>query len=166
MNFTLARLVLNPEVFSKTASTGRNYSSYLLFTSHSHKRKFSAFALNPERETSGEEVLVVVGRGADGIYEAIRAKIVAPKLNILVIGKRKPLSKILAGHYPRGHKEFRGSFFNVHGPLDTMSWFSDHGVELKTEDDGRVFLVSNSSSSVIEFSCLKQSVRDVCLASH
>ncbi|XP_031254760.1 uncharacterized protein LOC116112776 isoform X1 [Pistacia vera] len=174
MNFTLARLVLNPEVFSKTASTGRNYSSYLLFTPHSQKRKFSAFALNTERETfdgqSGEEVLVVVGGGAAGIYGAVRAKTVAPKLNILVIEKGKPLSKvkisgggrcnvtnghcadnkIFAGHYPRGHKEFRGSFFNVHGPLDTMSWFSDHGVELKTEDDGRVFPVSNSSSSVID----------------
>ncbi|KAI3970625.1 hypothetical protein MKX01_024272 [Papaver californicum] len=31
-----------------------------------------------------------------------------------------------------------------------MSWFSDHGVQLKTEDDGRVFPVSNSSSSIID----------------
>lgn len=23
------------------------------------------------------------------------------------------------------------SFFSLHGPMDTMSWFSDHGVELK-----------------------------------
>lgn len=67
----------------------------------------------------------------------------------------------------------------MHGPMDTMSWFSDHGVELKvilktkccmfsyflttqcyisvkfhcslqTEDDGRVFPLSNSSSTVID----------------
>ncbi|PNX74686.1 FAD/NAD(P)-binding oxidoreductase family protein, partial [Trifolium pratense] len=31
-----------------------------------------------------------------------------------------------------------------------MSWFSSHGVELKIEDDGRAFPVSNSSSSVID----------------
>lgn len=60
-------------------------------------------------------------------------------------------------HYPRGNKEFRGSFFSMHGPVDTMSWFSDHGVNLKTEDDGRVFPVSNSSSSVIE--CLMSEMK-------
>lgn len=38
----------------------------------------------------------------------------------------------------------------MHSPADTMSWFADHGVKLKTEDDGRVFPVSNSSSSVID----------------
>lgn len=38
----------------------------------------------------------------------------------------------------------------MHSPADTMSWFTDHGVKLKTEDDGRVFPVSNSSSSVID----------------
>ncbi|KAG5527213.1 hypothetical protein RHGRI_028197 [Rhododendron griersonianum] len=52
---------------------------------------------------------------------------------------------ILAHHYPRGYKELRGSFFSEHGPKDTMSWFTDHGVELKTEDDGRVFPASNNS---------------------
>ncbi|XP_043705817.1 uncharacterized protein YtfP isoform X5 [Telopea speciosissima] len=57
---------------------------------------------------------------------------------------------ILAEHYPRGNKELRGSFFSTHGPWDTISWFSDHGVELKTEDDGRVFPVSDSSSSVVD----------------
>ncbi|RVW23948.1 hypothetical protein CK203_082577 [Vitis vinifera] len=67
------------------------------------------------------------------------------------------LRAILAEHYPRGNKEFRGSFFSMHGPVDTMSWFSDHGVNLKTEDDGRVFPVSNSSSSVIE--CLMSEMK-------
>ncbi|WJX67795.1 hypothetical protein P8452_52232 [Trifolium repens] len=37
-----------------------------------------------------------------------------------------------------------------------MSWFSSHGVELKIEDDGRAFPVSNSSSSVID--CLMSEV--------
>lgn len=34
--------------------------------------------------------------------------------------------------------------------MDTMSWFSERGVELKTEDDGRVFPISNSSSTIID----------------
>ncbi|KAI5410869.1 hypothetical protein KIW84_056133 [Lathyrus oleraceus] len=63
---------------------------------------------------------------------------------------------LFAENYPRGHKELRGSFFNAHGPEDTMSWFSSHGVELKIEDDGRAFLVSNSSSTVID--CLMSEV--------
>lgn len=97
----------------------------------------------------------MVGGGAAGIYGAIRAKTLAPNLNVIVIEKAKPLAKvkisgggrcnvtnghcpdnmILADKYPRGSKEFRGSFFNVHGPSDTMSWFSDHGVKLKIEED-------------------------------
>ncbi|EXB36665.1 hypothetical protein L484_002078 [Morus notabilis] len=117
-----------------------------------------------------EELLVVAGGGAAGVYGAIRAKTVAPQLSVLVIEKAKPLSKVkisgggrcnvtnghctdnmvLAENYPRGHKEFRGSFFEMHGPVDTMSWFTDHGVELKVEEDGRVFPVSNSSSSIID----------------
>ncbi|KAF7802927.1 YtfP isoform A [Senna tora] len=102
--------------------------------------------------SSREELLVVVGGGAAGVYGAIQAKTVAPNLSVVIIEKGKPLSKvkvsgggrcnvtnghcsdnmILAENYPRGHKELRGSFFNSHGPEDTMSWFSSHGVELKT----------------------------------
>ncbi|RZC93215.1 hypothetical protein C5167_029192 [Papaver somniferum] len=124
----------------------------------------------PKNQTCEEELLVVVGGGAAGIYGAIRAKTIAPHLGVLVIEKAKPLSKVkisgggrcnvtnghcpdkrvLANHYPRGSRELRGSFFNLHGPTDTMSWFSDHGVQLKTEDDGRVFPVSNSSYSIID----------------
>ncbi|KAI7988538.1 hypothetical protein LOK49_LG13G00517 [Camellia lanceoleosa] len=85
------------------------------------------------------------------------------------IGEGKPLSKvkisgggrcnvtnghcsdnlILAEHYPGGNKEL-GSFFSMHGPKDAMSWFSDLGVKRMTEDDGRVFPVSNNSSSVVD----------------
>lgn len=41
------------------------------------------------------------------------------------------LIQVLSENYPRGHKELRGSFFDVHGPQDTICWFSDKGVELK-----------------------------------
>ncbi|KAK4834414.1 hypothetical protein QYF36_022145 [Acer negundo] len=166
MNFTLARYVLQFGVSVEIASIRSNHNYFLL---SSKNRKFTTTAI-PVCGQSGEEALVVVGGGAAGVYGAIRAKTVAPKLNVIVIEKGKPLSKVkisgggrcnvtnghcvdnktLAERYPRGYREFRGSFFNVHGPMDTMSWFSDHGVELKTEDDGRVFPVSNSSSSIID----------------
>lgn len=38
---------------------------------------------------------MVVGGGAAGVYGAIRAKTVAPKLNVAVIERGKPLSKVL-----------------------------------------------------------------------
>ncbi|OAY73120.1 Uncharacterized protein YtfP, partial [Ananas comosus] len=69
------------------------------------------------------------------------------------------LTQRLTENYPRGNKELRGSFFNVHGPQDTMGWFSDHGVQLKTEDDGRVFPVSNSSASIVD--CLLNEAKRV-----
>lgn len=39
--------------------------------------------------------------------------------------------QIMAEHYPRGNKELKGSFFSMHSPLDTMSWFTDRGIKLK-----------------------------------
>ncbi|GFP90351.1 uncharacterized protein ytfp [Phtheirospermum japonicum] len=163
---TLPRFVLHNQALSKFSIRHRNYAFFL---SSNHRRRYCAVALSLSAKPA-EEVLVVVGAGAAGIYGAIRAKTIAPHLNVVVIEKAKPLSKVkisgggrcnvtnghcvdnvvLAGNYPRGNKELRGSFFNTHGPIDTMSWFSDHGVELKTEIDGRVFPISNSSSTIID----------------
>lgn len=39
---------------------------------------------------------MVVGGGAAGVYGAIRAKTVAPKLNVVIIEKGKPLSKVFS----------------------------------------------------------------------
>ncbi|KAL6960701.1 hypothetical protein U1Q18_038464 [Sarracenia purpurea var. burkii] len=159
MSFAFPRFILHFGVSSKS-STLRSKPGFSLF--YPKKRRYdgttSSFA-----HGSSEELLVVVGGGAAGIYGAIRAKTKAPNLNVLVIEKGKPLSKILAEHYPRGNKELRGSFFNMHGPKDTVSWFSDHGVELKTEDDGRVFPVSNSSASVVDCLLFEAKQRGVLL---
>ena len=57
--------------------------------------------------------------------------------------------KILSQFYPRGSKELRGAFYHFQ-PSDTMAWFEDHGVRLKTENDGRVFPVSDRSESVAD----------------
>ncbi|CAB4275080.1 unnamed protein product [Prunus armeniaca] len=148
MSFTLARFVLlHSRVCSEAATTTKNNGGLI---STLNKRKFTSTAIPRAQNKTTEELLVVVGGGAAGVYGAIRAKTLAPNLNVVVIEKGKPLSKMLAENYPRGHKELRGAFFNVHGPVDTMSWFSEHGVRLKIEDDGRVFPVSNSSSTIID----------------
>lgn len=41
-----------------------------------------------------EEKLLVVGGGAAGVYGAIHAKTIAPHLNVIIIEKGKPLSKV------------------------------------------------------------------------
>ncbi|TYG87953.1 hypothetical protein ES288_A13G256300v1 [Gossypium darwinii] len=144
MSFTLPRYFLRFH-FNFTARTestrAKNNHGYLFLAPKANTAKFTTASIPGDKpqKLSAEELLVVVGGGAAGVYGAIRAKTVASNLNVLVIEKGKLLSKVLADHYPRGNKELRGSFFNVHGPTDTMSWFVDKGVDLNTEDDGRVF---------------------------
>jgi predicted Rossmann fold flavoprotein len=62
----------------------------------------------------------------------------------------------LSRHYPRGGAALRGPF-EVFQPRDTIAWFEARGVQLKTEPDGRMFPVSNSSQTIIE--CLLRSAR-------
>lgn len=149
----------------------------LLHEHHKHpnltfkRNRLSVYSMqrHQHQHQSYEQVLVVIGGGAAGIFGAIRAKNVMPQLKVLVIEKGKPLTKVrisgggrcnvtnghfidtmlLADHYPRGNRELRGSYFKAHGPRDTVTWFSTHGVQLKTEDDGRMFPVSDSSSTVV-----------------
>ncbi|OAE27141.1 hypothetical protein AXG93_4666s1120 [Marchantia polymorpha subsp. ruderalis] len=126
-----------------------------------------------------QQRLVVVGGGAAGVYGALRAKSLCPHLEVLVLEKGQLLSKVrisgggrcnvttglfqdpkpLAGQYPRGHKELRGSYFLTHGPADTAAWFTQRGVALKTESDGRMFPQSNSSASIID--CLLQEAKRI-----
>lgn len=112
--------------------------------------------------------LVVVGGGAAGFFCAIQCAERNPKLKIVIVEKSKELlSKVrisgggrcnvthacfdpaeMVTKYPRGNKELLGPF---HRFLcgDMMGWLSDHGVETKIEDDGRVFPASNSSTTII-----------------
>jgi predicted Rossmann fold flavoprotein len=55
----------------------------------------------------------------------------------------------LALSYPRGGRALLGPFARFQ-PRDTMTWFASRGVALKTEADGRVFPVSDSSATVID----------------
>ncbi|XP_057947767.1 uncharacterized protein LOC131143465 isoform X5 [Malania oleifera] len=70
-----------------------NPRSYGLLASHPKKRRFPAITTSMARRSS-KELLVVIGGGAAGVYGAIRAKTVAPNLNVVVIEKGKPLSKV------------------------------------------------------------------------
>jgi predicted Rossmann fold flavoprotein len=117
--------------------------------------------------------LAVIGGGASGYFAAINCAEANSQAKIVIIEKADHvLAKILVSgggrcnlthacfdpkalekFYPRGGKAVRGAFYHFQ-PQDTMRWFEDHGIPLKTEADGRVFPQSDSSRTISE--CLIQ----------
>jgi len=113
--------------------------------------------------------IIVVGGGAAGFFTAINIVESNPKLKVAILERGKEvLSKVrvsgggrcnvthacfvpndLVKFYPRGEKELRGPF-NQFCSGDTIEWFERHGVELKIEDDGRMFPVTDSSQTIID----------------
>ena len=63
--------------------------------------------------------------------------------------------------YPRGAKLLK-KVLRVFNTTDTQRWFNQRGVQLKTEEDGRVFPVSNSSQSIID--CLLREMNSLGVA--
>lgn len=115
------------------------------------------------------KTLVVVGGGAAGFFCAVNAARLNRNLRVILLEKTtKLLAKVkvsgggrcnvthncpsvseLSRKYPRGQTFVRKAFahFSV---ADTIRWFQQRGVELKTEPDGRMFPVSNSSQTIID----------------
>ncbi len=113
--------------------------------------------------------VIVIGGGAAGFFAAITCALTNPALQVLILEKSgKLLSKVrvsgggrcnvshacfdvaeLVKYYPRGGRELLGPF-HAFSPHDTVSWFSERGVAIKTEADGRMFPVSDQSSSIVE----------------
>jgi hypothetical protein len=69
----------------------------------------------------------------------------------------------LAKGFPRGSRELIGPFSRF-GPADTVAWFAERGVELKTEKDGRMFPVSDDSATIVD--CLMGSARKAGVKLH
>lgn len=113
--------------------------------------------------------VVVVGGGPAGFFAAITCAETAPRKTVAIFEKSGQfLSKVrisgggrcnvthscfepteLKSYYPRGGQALLGPLQQFQ-PRDTMDWFESRGVKLKTEPDGRVFPVSDSSSSIVE----------------
>ena len=113
--------------------------------------------------------VVVAGGGPAGFFAAIRCAELNPRLRVLILEKAsQTLGKVLISgggrcnvthacfdpaklvtFYPRGGNELRGAFSRFQ-PKDTVEWFEDRGVKLKTEADGRMFPVTDSSETIAE----------------
>jgi len=113
--------------------------------------------------------VIIIGGGAAGFFAAINTAEQNPELSICILEKGKEgLNKVkvsgggrcnvshaefipqeLAQNYPRGEKELLGPF-HTFMTGDTMEWFEKRGVELKIEEDGRMFPISNSSQTIID----------------
>lgn len=126
---------------------------------------------------TAQQKIAIVGGGAAGFFAAIRAAEVNPQAEITIFeASSQALAKVkisgggrcnvsnnlndissLVSNYPRGARELRSAFsrFSVQ---DTIAWFTAREVRLKTESDGRMFPVSDSSGTVID--CLQKGIRD------
>ena len=113
--------------------------------------------------------IIVIGGGAAGFFAAINLAEKNRNYTITLLEKtNKLLSKVkvsgggrcnvtnncfenseLIKNYPRGGKELQQVFarFSV---KETIDWFEDHGVALKTEEDGRIFPQSDDSQTIID----------------
>lgn len=122
--------------------------------------------------------IILVGGGAAGFFTAINIAEKNPKLKIAILERGKTVlekvrisgggrcnvthaefvPKELAKNYPRGEKELIGPFHQFCSG-DTIEWFANHGVELKIEDDGRMFPTTDSSQTIID--CFLQAVQQL-----
>lgn len=120
--------------------------------------------------------IVVIGGGAAGFMAAITAKETALHAEVILLEKTdKLLSKVkisgggrcnvthscfsiseLCKHYPRGGKSLKKSFGHFY-TKDTVEWFENRGVKLKTESDNRMFPESNTSQTIVD--CLMGEIK-------
>jgi predicted Rossmann fold flavoprotein len=115
------------------------------------------------------KTVVVIGGGAAGFFCAINAARMNPQLKVIIVEKTsKLLSKVkvsgggrcnvthacfeisaLVKRYPRG-TNFLKKTFHQFNTSHCVQWFEERGVKLKTEPDGRMFSITDSSQTIID----------------
>ncbi len=113
--------------------------------------------------------VAVIGGGAAGFFSALSCKEHHPSAQLTLFEKSdKLLSKVkvsgggrcnvthacfepskLSKFYPRGEKFLKKAFTQFQ-PTDTIDWFKQRSVLLKTEADLRMFPETNSSQTIID----------------
>jgi hypothetical protein len=120
--------------------------------------------------------IIIVGGGAAGFFAAVAAAEAEAAAEIVILEKTSQfLSKVkisgggrcnvthacfnereFATRFPRGERALIAPLKQFQA-TDTVAWFAAHGVKLKTENDGRMFPVTDSSQTIID--CLLGAAR-------
>ena len=116
------------------------------------------------------ERIAIAGGGAAGFFAAIACAQVRPENDVRVYERASHfLTKVrisgggrcnvthtpaiepraFSTRFPRGERALIGALHRFSAE-ETVAWFQRHGVRLKTEEDGRVFPVTDSSGTVID----------------
>lgn len=118
----------------------------------------------------------MIGGGAAGFFGAIACADANPHAQVTLLeASRQPLAKVrisgggrcnvthacfeaerLVQNYPRGGKALLGAFTRFQAQ-DTVAWFAARGVQLKTEADGRMFPITDSSETIVD--CLMNAAK-------
>jgi predicted Rossmann fold flavoprotein len=113
--------------------------------------------------------IIIIGGGAAGFFAAIRIAELRSEMDVTILERGKDVlqkvkisgggrcnvthaefvNRALIKNYPRGDKALL-SPFSKFSTGDTMDWFEKRGVELKIEEDGRVFPVSDNSQTIVD----------------
>ena len=111
----------------------------------------------------------IIGGGASGFFTAINAKENFPNSEVIIFEKsNKLLTKVLVSgggrcnvtnsessvsvfskSYPRGERHLK-KLFGRFNNQDVIEWFKNKGVELVSEEDGRMFPKSNTSQTIYD----------------
>ena len=120
------------------------------------------------RDNKKARKAAIIGGGAAGFFAALHLAEIDPYCEVHVFEKSTQLlskvkvsgggrcnvthacfdNRTLVQFYPRGSKQL-SSPFKQFSPIDTIAWFKERGVTLKTEADGRMFPVTDSSQTII-----------------
>lgn len=115
-----------------------------------------------------QTTLIVIGGGAAGFFCAVNAAVNCRNLHVIILEKSAQLlSKVrisgggrcnvthacfsieeLVKKYPRGQHVVK-KMLHQFSPQQTIEWFSNRGVRLVAESDGRMFPESNHSATIV-----------------
>ncbi|MBK7964402.1 MAG: NAD(P)/FAD-dependent oxidoreductase [Bacteroidetes bacterium] len=120
------------------------------------------------RDTKKARKAAIIGGGAAGFFAALHLAEIDPHCEVHIFEKSTQLlskvkvsgggrcnvthacfdNRTLVQFYPRGSKQLVAPFKRF-SPSDTITWFKERGVLLKTEEDGRMFPITDSSQTII-----------------
>src|SRR3954469_21151400 len=113
--------------------------------------------------------IAIVGGGAAGFFAAIASARANPAMEVSIYERGSEfLTKVrisgggrcnvthacfdaraMSESYPRGNRALISPLHRF-SPGETVAWFEERGVKLKTEPDGRIFPVTDSSQTIID----------------